>query len=288
MKRNWSLVLLMLSAALYGYGQQPVQTTHLSVPTGVPVQPQQQPQQTQQPGTQQSGSTNFEQVQQQAMSSTFNRAPASFDFSNLQLPPIEVLMESAHDNPRVEYFNRRKLESDLTIKSVKREWLRYINLNTNYQYGLMGLSTNVNDPTVPSVYTGSAQSWWSVGATISIPLEQFFDRANRIKRQEIISTQMEAEADTWYEEQKFKVAEQYANAQMYLALIRIKAETSTVANQDYIMSQADFINGRIDLEGLNIQKGMQNVAVTEYEQTRANLYQSILKLEILTNYKILK
>jgi hypothetical protein len=73
---------------------------------------------------------------------------------------------------------------------------------------------------------------------------------------------------------------------MFLNLIRIKSEAATLADQEYAMSQADFINGRVGVTELSRAKGIQNIAVTEYEDVRARLYEAILLLETLCNYQI--
>ncbi len=286
MKRKWLFTLLLIPAANCAWAQQPVKTTHLSVPKSSPTQ--------QQPAQQQPGSTNperkpntFGDVQQQVMTDLFSQTVN--DANQINLPPLEVLLEYARNSPIIEYHRLREEASVREQTTVKRTWLKYFKLNANYQYGNQYLSSSTeNQPQVfDYLYYTQQQHWWYVGASVSFPLDEIFDRRNRIKKFDAVIDQSQYEAEAWFNEQKVKIIEAYTDAEMCLAMIRIKSENSTIATQVFRASEADFINGRIDVGELSRQKGIQNVAVTEYEQVRARLYQAILKLEHLCNYKIL-
>ena len=50
----------------------------------------------------------------------------------------------------------------------------------------------------------------------------------------------------------------------------------------------NFIHGKITIESLAVERGRRSGAVTQYEQSRVELHNSILLLEMLTNVKIIK
>ncbi len=289
MKSRPIWVVVFALAATAAMAQEPVKLNKPSVPTTAPepvVLPQQYTQE-QLNDIKQRNPQLYEQIQRQALQMTLSHQSS---FEKLSLPPLEVLYEHARNAPVMEYHALREEAAQREKKTVKRTWMKYFKLNANYQYGqlYMGTYDDTNPYYAPYwQYNNQRQHWWAVGASASFPLDEIFDRANKVKRQDLISQQSQYEAEAWFEEQKIKIIEAYTDAQMCLEMVKIKAENSTIATQIFRISQADFVNGAIDAQELSRQKGIQNVAVTEYEQVRARLYQAILKLEVLCNYKIL-
>ncbi len=292
-----SIALLFLLAAFTAQAQQPIRTTHLSVPAG------QQPAITLPPalvggptfgsGSEGGNTDTYNQVQQQIMSSNFSTSRFE-DYTYIHLPEIDVIFESARNNPMTEYHALRQQEKEWELKYIKGSWLKYINLNASGRYGylLASYGTEVDpsiDPTMPMLwnYSNQIQWWWSFGAAIVLPFDEIFNKRPLIRKQKAIIAQSQWEAESWYNERKIKIIDAYANAGLCLALIRIKSEAATLAAQQYSMSQADFINGRIGVTELSYAKGIQNTSSTEYEQTRSELYKAIMTLEALSNYKIL-
>lgn len=213
------------------------------------------------------------------------------DYMGMKLPTLSELYEAAKNCGAVKYYNTRKLEELSNLKSEKRNWLQYIRVFTSYQYGILGMtstlsSTNSDDFINQS--SGRAQNWYNAGASISIPLDDIFDRRNRIKRQRYRVEQTEYEIEKWHDEQKLKIAEAYSNALEALSSLKMKAEAATIATGQYKVSEQDFLNGRIDAAQLSRQKNIESSTVAEYEKTRAALNKAILQLEILANVQIIK
>ena len=50
----------------------------------------------------------------------------------------------------------------------------------------------------------------------------------------------------------------------------------------------DFIQGKIEISTLSIERARRTGAVTSYEQARVTLHNSVILLEMLTNIKIIK
>ena len=53
------------------------------------------------------------------------------------------------------------------------------------------------------------------------------------------------------------------------------------------MVEYNFIQGKITIEALAVERGRRSGAVTAYEQSRVELHNSIILLEMLTNVKII-
>lgn len=210
------------------------------------------------------------------------------DYLTMDIPPLGVLMENARNHPIVAYYDDLVSEEKSVLKSERRDWLTYFKLNASYFYGRMNDNIlNLDNPAYNG-YTDKEQSYYNLGGSISFPLSEIFDRHNRVKRQKIRIRQAEANSERWFNDLALKVVDEYTEVIKNLSMLRVKAEAATIATQQYKISQTDFINGKMDAQGLARQKIIQSSAVREYEETRAALNNALLKLEILTQTKILK
>jgi len=214
--------------------------------------------------------------------------PENDKMLTMKLPPLSELFESARNNPAVEIYNIRKQQEISALKTEKRSWLKYFKITATYQYGSVGYNNYMSTQDIAPIYTssGSKQNWYNFGGSLSIPLDDLFDRGNRIKRQKLLMRQTELEIEKWHDEQKLLIVDAYSKALENLAVLKIKAEALVFSNAQYKISENDFINGKITISSLNKEKGIQSSSVAEYERTRASLYESLLRLEILSKTQI--
>ena len=196
------------------------------------------------------------------------------DYIGLQLPPLHQLLENARNTPQVEYYNKAVEIQERELKNVRRNWQHYFKINANYNYG----STTT---------TGREQSWWNVGASFSLPIDEIFNRRNKIKQQKRRIEQVELDTERWLEEQRIKVIQQYTLAVQQLSVLRSAVEAMVTAQAQYRLSEADFINGKLDAQTLSRQKNIENVAIREYEEVRRSLNNALLTLEVLTRTPII-
>ena len=211
------------------------------------------------------------------------------DYLNLQLPPLETLFENAKNSAAVDYYQVKMEEEASALKTEKRSWLKYFRFSTTYQWGLMGINSTFSDSNTPLFYqySGGRQNWYNVGVSIAIPFDDFFDRGNRIHRQQLKTKATQVEMEKWHDDQKMKIIEVYTKAVKELSVLRLKAESLSFANTHFELSQQNFLNGNIDSGDLNQIKAMQMDALESYEQTRSELNKALLQLEILSKTKIL-
>lgn len=208
------------------------------------------------------------------------------DYLNLQLPPLGVLLDNARQNPDLRYFELQVDQEQSELRSTRRTWLKYFKLNGGYQYGMVNNLASVAEGLDPFVYSARKQSLYNVGASLSFPLDEIFDRRNRIKRQKFKIEQAKANAERGSDELTMKVIDSYTAALEQLSLIRTKSEAATLASAQYKLSESDFVNGKIDAQTLSRQKNIESAALREYEETRSMLNNALLKLEILTRTKL--
>ena len=139
------------------------------------------------------------------------------DYIGLQLPPLHQLLENARNTPQVEYYNKAVEIQERELKNVRRNWQHYFKINANYNYGSSDIyNQNYQDNSNQiwtTTTTGREQSWWNVGASFSLPIDEIFNRRNKIKQQKRRIEQVELDTERWLEEQRIKVIQQYTLAE---------------------------------------------------------------------------
>lgn len=211
------------------------------------------------------------------------------DYLNLRLPPLEVLFENAKNSAAVDLYKVKMEEEASALKTEKRSWLKYFRFSSSYQWGLMGINSSFSDTDTPLFYqySGARQNWYNIGASITIPFDDFFDRSNRIARQKLKTKATEVEMEKWHDEQKLKIIEMYTKAVKELSVLRLKTESLSFANTQFELAQQDFLNGNIQAGELSQLKKIQTDALETYENTRAELNRALLQLEVLSKTRIL-
>lgn len=213
----------------------------------------------------------------------------SVDYSKLSIPPLQVLFENAKNSPAVQLYQAKMEEQTSLLKTEKRSWMKYFKVGTSWQYGRIGSNSAFSDEYTPLFYQYSSakQNNYYVSATLSVPLDDFFDRKNRIQRQIKATKSTQIEIDKWHDEQKLKIIEMYTKAIQALAVLKKKSEALAIINTQYEMTANDFKNGNAKISDLSSAKKQQIDMVESYEQTRSSLNSSLLELEVLSMTKII-
>jgi hypothetical protein len=67
-----------------------------------------------------------------------------------------------------------------------------------------------------------------------------------------------------------------------------KAVNAALYNAQMKISENNFIQGKIDIISLSLERARRSGAVTSYAEARVSLHNAIILLEMLTNVKIIK
>ncbi|MGL5317370.1 MAG: TolC family protein [Bacteroidales bacterium] len=209
--------------------------------------------------------------------------------SGVLLPPINVLFESCRTTSRIAYYESRTREERHDLKSLKREWISYIRLVGGYQYGQFwtnSLDSQVSSPIIQN--SRDNKSYYNAGFSVSLPLDQIVDRQNRIGKQKELIKQTEIEIQRYWEEQKMLISESYTEASRCLQLVRVRSEALNLAEAQYRSALNDFAQSTINLSDLSKLKNIHSDALGDYELIMAQLKNALIRLEVLSGYKILK
>lgn len=224
---------------------------------------------------------------------TVNYKPVTLttdEFRNYHLPPLETLFENARNNPRLKAVESAMLAARADLRTTRRDWLQYFSVRGGYTYGILGTYTDVESQYNPltTTYSGSSQSSWSIGANISIPLNSLFNQSSKVRKQREIYRQTQYEQEITFNEIKNEIIEIYCNIQYQLKLLKIAIESLALYDADYAVSEADFINNnQTQNRMLSDLKHSHQLALTEYENIINTLNILFLKLEIISNTKII-
>ena len=166
----------------------------------------------------------------------------------MELPPLGVLIDNSRQTAQMQYYNTAIDEAKTDLKTERRNWLKYFRATGNYQYGQMNWLSTLSGSDVEAA---------------------------------------EQNVERWQDELSLKIIDAYTTVLQNLSMIKTQAEAVTLAIAQYKITEADFMNGKIDAVTLSRQKNIQSATVREYEQTRASLNNALLRLEIMSHTKII-
>ena len=217
-------------------------------------------------------------------------ADMPLELQTFELPPLSVFLDAVTENATVKRAQSEVEQVKNEYRIQKREWWNYLRLNGMYSYGRYNVIGNASDEftTMYQTTMSNAQHNFNVGANLSISFGDIINRPLKLKKYKYDIEQLQYAQEEVMEERRLKVLEAYNAVTEQLATIRAKAETAALYNAQMKISENNFIQGKIDIIALSLERGRRSGAVTNYEQSRVALHNSIILLEMLTNVKIIK
>ena len=213
-----------------------------------------------------------------------------YEVEKLELPPLSVFLDAVTENATVKCAQSQVAQVQNEYRLQKRDWWNYFRLNANYAYGRFN-TLNENSETLVDWYqttTVGSRHTFNVGASFSVGLGDLFNRRIKLKKYKYDIEQLQYTQDEVMEERKLRVLESYNSVTEQLATIKAKAENAALYNAQMKISENNFIQGKIDIITLSLERARRSAAVVNYEQSRVALHNSIILLEMLTNVKIIK
>ena len=200
------------------------------------------------------------------------------DYSKIVLPPLSVLFENAKNSPIYEMADvKARIERKL-LQKEKWSFLGFFSLRGSYQYGMFGNESTYTDVAVAPylTYSTQAQNGYTVGAGLSIPLNDLFDLKGRVSRQRLTLRSAELER------------EMYTMAISQMKVLQMRSESLVLANVQYEISEKNFANGTIESTDLSTDKERQSQAREAYENSKFELTKSLMILEVISRTPIIR
>lgn len=210
-------------------------------------------------------------------------------YERVKLPPLSHFLESVYDHPSIKIYETRREEAEAEMTITKREWMNYFRIQGQYQYGrIVQLSSRetTNDPLFVTS-TGNNQHTYSAGFNVSVPIGDLFNRSQRIRAKKAQTRRLDYEYEQSIEERKLKILEAYNDVLLALSTLKAKSDAAALYNAQMKISEQDFINGKIDIIALSLERGRRSAAVVNYQEGKAKLHNAITVLEMLSNVKII-
>lgn len=212
------------------------------------------------------------------------------NINNFELPPLSVFLDAVTENATVKRAQSQVDQIRNQYRIEKRNWWNYFRLNGNYGYGRYNVLNENSDTFVDWYQTtsNSSRHTFNVGASFSIGLGDLFNRPLKLKNYRYMIEQLQYTQDEVMEDRKLKILQAYNNVTAQLATIKAKAENAALYNAQMKISENNFIQGKIDIISLSLERSRRSGAVTSYAESRVSLHNAIILLEMLTNVKIIK
>jgi|GEM_PF-636031 len=212
------------------------------------------------------------------------------DLLDIKLPLLDVFLQTAESSPVVMQAKAYEKEQSYRLNVTKKEWMNYIRGVANYSYGSMGSMTESSATGQGTYfqYFGEVMSLFNVGGSITVPLDLFFGRTDKIKAGKAQVEQAKYQTLQTIEDRKIVITELYAAIIRHLRLLKTTAEATTVAESNVRMGELDYINGSITLQEISGRKRDLTLAMSSYEESKAELFKAVMRLEMITGIKIIK
>lgn len=211
------------------------------------------------------------------------------EIETMTLPPLSVFLDAVVENATVKRAQSEIEEAKNDLSLQKRDWWNLIRINGSYSYGKYNMIGNASDEFTPLYHTTMerAQHTYNIGASIGIPLGEFTNRKKKLKKYKYDIEQLQYTKEEILENRQLMVLEAYNTVTQLLSTIQAKAETAALYNAQMKIMEYNFIQGKMDIANLAIERNRRSTAVTNYAQARVQLHNAIVLLEMLTNVNII-
>jgi hypothetical protein len=213
----------------------------------------------------------------------------TINFSEFHLPPLAVLFENAKATPQVMSLQKAQEIAEAEVAKQKRHIFSYINGHASYGYGKTDMwgQGQSDYSIILKQYQGSEQSYWNVGVSLAVPLEDILDLTAAVKRKKMEVDQAIYQKDMAYDELKLKIASLFTKITNDLIRLKTASENAAMYQGAGALNLEDFHNGNMNIEDFAWTKQREDAAVSSYQNLQTSIITDILTLEIITHTPIL-
>ena len=214
----------------------------------------------------------------------------TINFSEFHLPPLAVLFENAKATPQVMSLQKAQEIAEAEVAKQKRHIFSYINGHASYGYGktdMWGQGQSESSYLILKQYQGSEQSYWNVGVSLAVPLEDILDLSAAVRRKKLEVDQAIYSKDLAYDQLKLQIAGLFTKITNDLIRLKTASENAAIYQGAGALNLEDFHNGNMSIEDFAWTKQREDAAVSSYQTLQTSIITDILTLEIITHTPIL-
>lgn len=235
--------------------------------------------------------TSFAQFNESGISAGFfdGSKEQSINFSEFHLPPLAVLFENAKATPQVMSLQKAQEIAEAEVAKQKRHIFSYINGHASYGYGKTDMwgQGQSGYSIVLKQYQGSEQSYWNIGVSLAVPLEDILDLSAAVRRKKLEVDQAIFNKDMAYDQLKLQIATLFTKITNDLIRLKTASENAAIYQGAGALNLEDFHNGNMSIEDFAWTKTREDGAVSSYQNLQTAIITDILTLEIITHTPIL-
>ena len=211
------------------------------------------------------------------------------NFSEFHLPPLAVLFENAKATPQVMTLQKAQEIAEAEVAKQKRHIFSYLQGHASYGYGktdMWGQGQSQYN-IILKQYQGSEQSYWNVGVSLAVPLEDILDLSAAVRRKRLEADQAIYQKDYAYDQLKLQIASLFTKITNDLIRLKTASENAAMYQGAGALNLEDFHNGNMSIEDFAFTKAREDGAVSSYQSLQTAIVTDILTLEIITHTPIL-
>jgi len=178
--------------------------------------------------------------------------------------------------------------NELRLKISKNEWIKNINIESSFQYGMFGnvlLNPDSENPLSNSILTTNKQTRYSTGLSVKLPISEILSRRHEIKigKESLEQTKLEKEKLT--EELRKLVIIQYNDLILKHKILLINNNNLQSQNLQLTMTEKEFMNNKVNVGELARSKELQSKSEIEFETAKSAFNTSYQLLQEITGVK---
>ena len=211
------------------------------------------------------------------------------NFSEFHLPPLSILFENAKSTPRIMTLEKARQIAQAEVAKQKRHIFSYVHGHASYSYGKTDMWGNNSSSYNRMIYQfqGSEQSYWNVGVSLAVPLEDIFDLTASVKRKRLEVDRAVLAKDIEYDDLKLQIAQLYVRITNNLVSLKTLGEAAAAYQGAGALNREDFENGNMNIEGFAYTKMYESTQVSSYQSLQTTITTDIITLEILSHTPII-
>ena len=237
------------------------------------------------------GSSAFAQFDESGISAGFfdSSKEKDINFSEFHLPPLSVLFENAKSTPQIMTLEKARQIAEAEVAKTKRSIFGHISGHASYSYGRADMWGNNSSTTSYMIYQfqGTEQSYWNVGVSASLSVEDILDYVPSIRRSRLGADQAVIAKDIAYDRLKLQIASLYVKITNDLVSLKTLGEAAAAYQGAGALNREEFENGNMEIEDFAHTKLYESGQVSGYQNMQTSITTDIITLEILTHTPII-
>ena len=238
------------------------------------------------------GTSAFAQFDESGIAAGFfdSSKEKDINFSEFHLPPLAVLFENAKSTPQIMTLEKARQIAEAAVAKQKRSIFSHISGHASYSYGKGDMWGN-NSSTVTSYmmlqYQGTETSYWNVGVSANITVEDIIDYVPSIKRARLEADQAVIAKDMAYDQLKLQIATLFTKITNDLVSLKTLGEAAAAYQGAGALNREQFEDGNMNIEEFAHTKLYESSQVSGYQNLQTAITTDIITLEILTHTPII-